>query len=110
MENESFVVKTINPGQSQTQLLLEGQLVIRNAALIKKELLSALTNSQTLELILKDITKVDMAFLQLLVALHKSAAIAGKRISLDIEPTAYMKSVVENSGLQNHLTINSSLS
>ncbi len=110
MENESFAIKTLSADNTKTQLLLEGLLVIRNAAIIKKELLSALTNSQNLELIIKDVVKVDVAFLQLLVALQKSAAIADKKIFLDIEPAGYMKSVLQNSGLQNHRSINSSLS
>lgn len=100
MKIESFVIKTIPQGFDNTQLLLEGQLVIRNAAIIKKELLSALSNSRNLELILKNITKTDMSFLQLLVALQKSAAAQEKKLSFEVELTDYMISVVKNSGLE----------
>ncbi len=100
MKKESFVIKTIPQGFDNTQLLLEGQLVIRNAAIIKKELLSALSNSRNLELILKNITKADMSFLQLLIALQKSAAAQEKKLSFEMELTDYMKSVVKNSGLE----------
>lgn len=105
MENESFAIKTINADTNQTQLLLEGLLVIRNAAILKKEFLSALNNSQNLALIIKDIAKIDISFLQLMVALQKSAAIAEKNLSFEIE-SANVKSVIENSGLTNHLAIN----
>lgn len=98
MENESFAIKTINADPNQTRLLLEGLLVIRNAAILKKEFLSALNNSQNLALIIKDVAKIDIAFLQLLVALQKSAAIAEKELSFEIE-SPNVKSAIENSGL-----------
>ncbi|MEO8111976.1 MAG: STAS domain-containing protein [Ginsengibacter sp.] len=105
MENESFAIKTINADPNQTQLLLEGLLVIRNAAILKKEFLSALNNSQNLALIIKDVAKIDISFLQLMVALQKSAAIAEKNLSFEIE-SPKVKSVIENSGLPNNVAIN----
>ncbi|MDQ6763774.1 MAG: STAS domain-containing protein [Bacteroidota bacterium] len=105
MENESFVIKTLTADKTQTQLLLEGLLVIRNAAIIKKEFLSALSNSQNLKLIIKNVIKADTAFLQLLVALQKSADDVEKKVSFDIESSAYVKSIIENSGFKNYLPI-----
>ena len=106
MENESFGIKTINAGQDQTQMLLEGLLVIRNASIIKKEFLSALNNSQNLEIIIRNVTKIDIPFLQLLIALQKSAKVAEKNLSFEIESNSYMKSAIENSGFANHLPVN----
>lgn len=105
MKNDFFVAKTIPTGSSNAQLLLEGQLAIRNASLLKKELLTALSNSQNLELILKNITKVDMAFLQLIIALQKNAAKNNKSVSLQMEPSTYLSSIIKKNGLGKNLTI-----
>ncbi|MEO6289320.1 MAG: STAS domain-containing protein [Ginsengibacter sp.] len=105
MKKENFSIKTTTHPPANAQILLEGHLLIRNAAIIKKELLSALANSQNLELILRNVTKADMAFLQLLVALQKSTANLEKNLSFDIEPTDYMKSIIDYSGLRENLAI-----
>ena len=106
MKKESFVIKTITTSFDNTQVLLEGQLIIRNAAIIKRDLLIALNNSQKLELIFKSVTKVDVAFLQLLIALQKSAANLRKKVLFDMALTDYMKSVIKNSGLERNLVAN----
>ncbi len=105
MKKENFLIKTTTHLPANAQILLEGQLIIKNAVIIKKELLSALANSQNLELILRNVTKADMAFLQLLVALQKSTANLEKNLSFDIEPTDYMKSIIDYSGLRENLAI-----
>ena len=81
--------------------------MIRNAAIIKKELLSALANSQNLELIFKNVTRADIAFLQLLVALQKSTAEKKKKkLVVDTESSGYMKSVIRSSGFETCLLHN----
>ncbi len=106
MKNQSFAIKTTAADPDNSQVLLEGQLIIRNAAIIKEELLSALANSQNLELIFKNVTRADMAFLQLLVSLRKSAEALEKEISIDAESSDYMKAVIRNSGFQTNLLNN----
>ena len=79
---------------------------MRNSNRIKSELIPALNNSQNLELVLKNIIKMDLAFLQLLIALQKSAGSLEKNVSFDIELTDYVKSVIQNSGLEKLLITN----
>jgi ABC-type transporter Mla MlaB component len=100
MKTENFSVTPLATSTNNTQLLLEGQLVIRNAGIIKKELLSALTNSQNLELIFKNIIRADISFLQMIIALQKSATNLGKEISLDAGLNGPVKSAIINSGLE----------
>ena len=100
MKNESFSVITNSDNSKNIQVVLEGQLVIRNAKEIKRELLLALANPLSLELIFRNVIKVDVAVLQLLIALQKSAARLQKKVSFDFETTGYLKSIMHNSGLE----------
>jgi len=70
------------PDNIQTvHILSEGKLVIRNAAKIKNELLIALEGSQNLVVVLKDVIKIDLTIIQLLIGLQKSAGSHGKKVS-----------------------------
>ena len=102
--NVSVSINCISSGN--VQILLEGQLIINNAKAIKSKLLKALSKAQNLELVFRNVIKLDLAVLQLLIALQKSAPSLEKIISFDMEPTDYIKSVLHNSGLQNILAQN----
>jgi len=106
MKTESFSGTTLCTSANTTQLLLEGQLVIRNARIIKKELLSALSDSQNLELIFKNIIRADISFLQLIIALGKNSNNSGKKISLDLTSNEQIKSVIIKSGLEKDFGMN----
>lgn len=101
MKRGNISITTLATGADTTRLLLEGQLIIRNANAIKNELIPALNGSQNLEIVCKNITKIDMTFLQILIALQKSASTLKKKLSLDIESNDYMKTLLRNSGLEN---------
>ena len=94
-----MVIDSSHPGNES--LLLEGQLVIKNAQDIKTGLLAALKQSQNLTLVFKNIQKLDLAVLQLLFALQKSASRLQKTVQFDMESTDYVKSVILNSGMEN---------
>jgi anti-anti-sigma regulatory factor len=106
MKRESVSITTLTSGVNNTRLLLEGQLTIRNAHAIKRELLLALNSSQNLELVFRNMIKIDLAVLQLLIALQKSAARLEKTLSFDIELTDCIQSVMQNSGLEKLLATN----
>jgi hypothetical protein len=103
-ENISMVIDASHPGKER--VLLEGHLVIKNAHAIKKALLTALNRSQNLTLVFSNILKLDLAILQLLFALQKSASRFEKTISIDMESTDYLKSVILNSGMESIPAIN----
>ena len=103
MKTESFSITTSDINISDKQLILEGQLTIKNAASIKRDLLSALDSSQSVILVFKNVVKIDLSVLQLLVALQKSAVLHNKKLSVDGELTGNVKSVLLNSGLQKHI-------
>jgi len=97
-ENISMVIDSGCPGKER--LLLEGQLVIKNAHAIKQGLLTALDCSQNLTLVFSNIIRFDLTILQLVFALQKSASRLQKTISFDMESTDYLRSVILNSGME----------
>ncbi len=104
MRKESFFIKKSTINIDSILVVLEGQLTIRNAGLIKTELLKVLTDSQKkLKLVLENVTKIDIAFFQLLIALQKSAVILNKEVSLDVGTDNKLKSAIKNSGLEKPL-------
>lgn len=100
MKNQNIVITILANSAKNIRLLLEGQLILKNADLVKKELIAALNTSQNIELVFKNITKIDLSILQLLIAFQKSAAITGKNLSLDIELADTIRSAIWNSGLE----------
>ncbi|MEO7768886.1 MAG: hypothetical protein ABIS01_15760, partial [Ferruginibacter sp.] len=98
LKNESILIKINSSDPGTVQILFEGQLVIKNAAAIKSGLLTALNSDQNLALVLKNIVKLDLAVLQLLIALQKRASRLDKKIIFDIESTDYVTSVIHNAG------------
>ena len=85
MKKESTPVTTIPDNIQTVHVLSEGNLVIRNAAKIKNELLIALAGSQNLVIVVKQLIKIDLTIIQLLIGLQKSAASHGKKVSFCFE-------------------------
>jgi len=106
MENQSISITTTSPHPGTVRVLLEGQLVIKNAKNIKKELSAALSGSQHIILALKNIVRIDLAVAQLLIALQKSVARPEKSLSFDIELNDDIKSVMTHAGLGSLLITN----
>lgn len=98
MKNENYLITVSPSGSGTTRVLLEGQLIIRNAAEIREQLIAAIKNYENLELVLENVTRIDLSVLQLLVALKKSAANFSKKVSFRPELSGKMKAIVERSG------------
>jgi anti-anti-sigma regulatory factor len=103
MENVSFENTLI--GDTGIQVLVSGSLEIRDAAGIKNELLLLIANHDHVELQFKNIEKIDLTALQLLMALLQSASDSGKKVSYVFEPTAYISKVLNNSGFNKFISV-----
>ncbi len=103
MENVSLVNTVIQHGGMQ--VLISGSLEIRDAAELKNELLQFLANHDRVELHFKNIDKIDLSALQLLIALSRAASDQGKDVQYVFEPTAYVKDVLDKSGFNKFITI-----
>lgn len=99
MEKDSISITTTSANPAAIHVLLEGQLVVRNAKKIKNELTAALTGSQNVVVALRHVAKMDLAVIQLLIALKKSAGKLGRNVSYDADLPEHIKSIMEHSGL-----------
>jgi anti-anti-sigma regulatory factor len=79
-------------------LVLEGKCTVENAGALRKILHDALTRAQVLELDMKDVETVDITFLQLLVAAHKTAASLGRTLKVTGEPSPSVVQLIEDVG------------
>ena len=105
MKNDCDIITSCRTGDNHIRVLLTGQLNIRNGTIIKKELTGALNSSQNLEVVFRDVIKIDLAVLQLLIALQKSAAQLEKNLLFDIELPEHIQGVINNSGLKRIFTV-----
>jgi len=98
MTRANISIRVISATPHTTRILLKGQLVVSNAEPIKKEFLDALNRSENIELIFKNITKLDLTVIQLVIALQKSVLQLKKNLSFDLELSEHIKLLMENSG------------
>lgn len=67
---------------SQSRLAIVGELTIQNAAATRDRLLSAIAASDEIELDLAEVSEIDSAGVQVLLAARASAAASGKPLHL----------------------------
>ena len=101
MKNDCDTITSSSIGDNHTRVLLKGQLIVRNGNIIKNGLMHALDSSPNLEVVFRNIVKIDLAILQLLIALQKSAAMLEKTLLFDIEVSEDIQMVIHNAGLEN---------
>lgn len=65
-----------------TRIILDGELTINNVAGLKDGLLEALWGGDRIEIDLQGVTAIDLAGLQILCSMHRSALEQGKVLSL----------------------------
>jgi anti-anti-sigma regulatory factor len=100
MKAESILIGLSGKGKNDKQILIEGQLTIGNAALLKKHLLKAIAGHKKIKLVFKNIVKIDLAVMQVLTAFRKNADLQGIELSVESELTDTIKSSLHNTGLQ----------
>ena len=64
--------------KDRTRICLNGELTISRATELKEAMMQALAGSDTIEIDLKDVTRIDLSFLQLSCAAHRTAIQSGK--------------------------------
>jgi ABC-type transporter Mla MlaB component len=79
-----YITNTLTENQNK-QTSIEGDLIIRYSIKIKEELLTLLRDHHNNELPLKNIERIDVAVLQSLVALSKSASKEGMVVKYSFE-------------------------
>lgn len=75
------------------RLILEGEITINEATVLKETLLSYLAAQPVLSIDLQGVTKIDTSGLQLLYTAHQTAIHQGKNLSLEKPSPAFMQAV-----------------
>jgi ABC-type transporter Mla MlaB component len=75
-------------------IFLEGNLEIKNAGTIKRDFITAIEKFDYMEVVLKNINKIDMGFLQLLKSMRESARKFNKTIKYDLELPEDIRSLI----------------
>ena len=100
MKADSILIGLSGKGKNDRHIVIEGQLTIGNAALLKKHLLKAITGPKKIKLVFKNVVKIDLAVLQILTAFRKSAELQGVELSVENELTDAIKSSLQTTGLE----------
>ena len=75
-----------------------GDLTIENARELHKTLLAALDNTEQLTLTFDKVTAIDLSFIQLLCAAHRTAVRADKVMKLDRQRPDVLRKAVQETG------------
>jgi anti-anti-sigma regulatory factor len=97
------VLSNASPSTGKVTITIEGDITLANSEAIKKELLAALENEQTVHFIATGITAIDLSGLQLLVALKKTLQEAHREVTFDMSYPNDLLSVVEHSGFMHEI-------
>ncbi len=102
MQNISITTTPI--GNNDIRVLIEGDLVITESEELREALLNLLHGYQSIEIELKNINRLDVSALQLLVALYKSARENHKELNCHFEESEYVDRILKHSGYHTFFT------
>jgi ABC-type transporter Mla MlaB component len=102
----SMIVRLESVRKDWAKISLEGDLIVRDAAIIKSELITILHTYTNADLYLQHINRIDVAGFQLLSALKKSADATGKHFQIFFESPGSLQDTITISGFT-HLFTNS---
>ncbi|HEY0054553.1 MAG TPA: STAS domain-containing protein [Pedobacter sp.] len=96
MQNISITTTPI--GNNTIRVLIEGDLVITESEELRDALLNFLHSYQSIDIALKNINRLDVSALQLLVALYNSAQGNHKELNCHFEESEYIDRILKHSG------------
>jgi ABC-type transporter Mla MlaB component len=102
MAKRSNIVQ-INPpkkkGEKTAQIILSGELTIYNIEDVKDDIFSAVEKYDNIEIQGDNIKEIDLAFVQLLKAVHKTAQKEEKTITFNIKLTEENQQLFKNTDI-----------
>lgn len=96
-------------GSEPAKIVLEGELTIRNAAAIREELLVELARFNAFHIQLHQVVDLDLAFVQLLLALRETAVTNDKKMTLELDISDDFNVLLKRSGLYDPILFKSIL-
>ena len=92
--------KNTDASPTTETLKLIGDLTIERAQELHQKLLTSLHHTTQLTITFEEVTSVDLAFLQLLCAAHRTAVRAGKTMRLDLSRPEVLQRAVQAVGFR----------
>ncbi len=83
---------------NNTTLTIRGELTVQNAAALQGMLIRSLESSLNLTINLKDVTEMDLSFLQLLCSVHRTSTDLKKNLTLSRHCPEVFRDVVKSAG------------
>ena len=93
-------------GESKVSIILENELTIFSVEAIKDNIIEAIKKYDMIEFVLKNISNMDLTFVQLFYSIKISAEKLNKKVSFDVELSDDIESLFENSDLNKALNLN----
>ena len=84
----------------KTKVILEGELGIKNAAAFQKKIIPVFDDYDYVDFFLKDVTVLDLSYIQMLYYLKKHFQNHGKVIKIDSALSAEVKKIVVRAGFE----------
>jgi len=104
--NIEFREKKKAKGKS-VDVIFKEELTIYSIEKIKEDFSKAFTKYNNIKITLKDVTNIDLSFLQFMYSIQKSAKKNNKTLSFDIKISEEIQLLINNSGLEKILKYNS---
>jgi len=93
------VTCTSSRGAEPARIVIEGVLTIQNAAVIRDALLEMLPRFDAIHIQVRQVVDVDLACVQLLLALRKTALVAEKKMTIEMDLSDGFQLLLKRSGL-----------
>jgi anti-anti-sigma regulatory factor len=87
-------------GATTGEVLMEGDLTLRNVSAIQSRLLEALQNHQALKISVQNVTAIDLSCIQLLYSAIKTSGEMKKLVDMDIHLPAEFESLLTKAGFE----------
>ncbi|MBW6480536.1 MAG: hypothetical protein K0B37_14000 [Bacteroidales bacterium] len=100
MEDFKFISQiNDDPQGCSIHMIFEGMLTLQNAPLIKESLKEPSQEYQNVDLITKDVTGIDVSFLNILKSFKEYLETRGKKVNLKIELPYNLNRIISETGI-----------
>ena len=100
MEKFKITVGSKDTDNQSIEITLSGELTVSHIDTIRKEILNTTKKSKTVNIKVKEITMIDLSFLQLLIAMKKSEGIWVNDFSAEINTQGEFYDLITTTGFK----------
>lgn len=98
-DNNIHIKPSKKKGENKVSIILENELTIFSIETMKDEIIDAVKKYDIIEFMLKDISNMDLTFIQLFYSIKISAESLNKKVSFDVNLSDDIESLFMNSDL-----------